>query len=356
MEDAFRRHLIANKLYVDLKFKNLRNEYIEINLNIIISSVILTKRLIRYQTISDNIMFKIMDSNIAKQRINKISFLELMMQNQILSELFINQFSIFMSNDKLIETQELSISYIQTIINQENVRSIIINQNLDDRFIEDNLDMMDMTLVSEHQSVSEEFIYKHKKDLNLQLIGCARLYSSDFILKNLNTHCAKCLFTDNPEYLSIENIVKYQNLDKYSLKCIFYILEMYALDEIISERILLLIESISWRQHIDSDLIKQFINIWKYNNSALEELFIYQNLSEDVILMLAKMKLISKSGWMYISKNQKITSEIFKLYKNNLYKCNNSKRQLSMNTNARTVCLKKRKLDNSIVSKIHSYL
>ncbi len=373
MEAAFRNHItnsivisdIAKKLYIDVKFKQLSEEYIIKYLNLITLSAILTRRLIKYQTLSNSILFKIMETDLAKKRVNKTSFLNLIIHNQIVEQHFIDKFSEFISKEKLIITQQLSPVYIRRIISLENVRNILINQSLNDTLIEENLEIIDMELVSGYQPISEEFIYKYKNSLNLQLLGCTRMYSTGFILKNLNKHCAKCLIKNDSNYLSIENIVKYQNLDDDSLIYIFSILEKHIMikntnlttqDAKINEKILLLVESISWRQTINSEIIKKFINIWKFNNSAREELFIYQDLSEDVILLFAKMYLISDSGWRYISRNQKISSSIFKQYNCQLFKCDNSKKSLKDYNNAKLLCLKKRKLEDGIISKIHSYM
>ena len=198
------------------------------------------------------------------------------------------------------------------------------------------------------------------------MIGECCQYSSEFIMKHLNIHCAKCLFNEDKSYFDINRIIKYQNFSENMLDTIFNLLlnkkkniintDCKLQQEDLNKSIDKLVCDISWRQVVPDSIIRKYHEIFKNNSLAVEELLLYQTVKEDTIIFMEYNNLISDAGWRHLSRNQKITSNIFKRFRNKIYKCKNSVKELKNYKKSKTVALCKDKLDYSIIDKIHSFL
>ncbi len=354
-------------VYHNCKYSTLNKETVERLFNIITSNITILTRFVKYQELDKEQINKVLNCELCRRDRNKYIILNLMASHQKLDSEFIEKYiSYFESNNfrTIIRSQDLDNSIVVRIINTENVEDILLHQILEERTIIDNLDIISKDLLCEHQPLSELFIDKLLQSncrwLDFYLIGSARLYSTEFLMKYINVEMEfdynECEFKYNKQLLSIEKIVKFQNLDNTLISFI-----LSSLDNIVklcrdTKSIDKLVEDISWRQQLDSHTIKQFIHLWSNNNSAVEELLIYQNLSEDLIILMSEMDIISSAGWNYLSRNQKISSSVFRKCRNKIYRCHNSVNELANYNKARVVSMKKAKLDNNIISKIFEFM
>jgi hypothetical protein len=263
----------------------------------------------------------------------------------------------------LIRSQELSINSIIIILSRDNSDSIVKYQNLPERFILNNIDILSKDLICSYQPLSEQFIEEVGTKssggwVNLSLAGQNRLYSTTFIIKYLNIEAElnEWVGFDSSNFLSIENVVKYQNMDKESVMYVLNALNNYSGSIVSRLKVKKLVENMSWRQSISSEYIKKYINLWNDNSSAVEELLIYQVLSEDIILYMAESGLVTETGWRFLSRNQKLSSSVFHRFRNQIHKCENSVEELRKYSGARVVGKKRAGLDNNVVNKIFEFM
>lgn len=348
-------------LYYNCKHTNFSKDELDTAFNLITCNMTMIIRFVKYQQLDCNYIQRILDSNICKSERNKRILLNNAARNQRLDKEFIHShLERFSHNnyDTLIRNQEMGEESIVIIINADNADSVVTYQNLTERIIIDNIDILSTKLVCMCQPLSEEFIeevgtVKNGGWIDLSLVGQTRLYTTSFMIKYLNIE-EELMNGKSTHFLSIENIVKYQNMD---CKLIEYVLaSLNKCKKNYFTRVCKIVESMSWRQSIPSDIIKKYINLWTKNSTAVEELLIYQILSEDLILHMANTGLITESGWRFLSRNQKLSSSIFHKFRNQIHRCVNSVEELRKYSGARTVSKKRAGIDNNIVNKIFEFM
>lgn len=305
------REMLAGKFkhYLKSKIKTtkLPLEYIKDNLSHFYKFKSIICALIEYQNLDHNILYVIAKhyDNIYRQKKTPKSIemytkiVNLIIFHHSVSDDFIRKNFNVINRENLLKYQEISNDIIYEYFNSLDKDLLVRTQTLSESFLLDNFSVFDKNLISIHQPLSENFIDNNLDKVELNLVGGFFQLSEDFIWRYR-------------DHLQLDNMIKYQNLS-----CCF-------LDRLLSDGKKINIENMSWRQNLDSWFIKKYINIWEGNIVAVEELVVYQNLSEEVMNLLIKRNMLSDSAWKFLSRNQKISSEFFKKHRNKIYKCENS--------------------------------
>ena len=154
--------IMYNILWKDLKHRTLTVEFINKFLIIILNSRHLTIRMIKYQTIDDNIIQKILDHRFYTEPTKKKTILDFICKNQIIGNDIITKHYTIMYKDLLIKYQTLSEFILDTIIDETNCNEMLLNQAMPEKLIYKYMSLFDKQLLSINQPLTEEFIEKNK--------------------------------------------------------------------------------------------------------------------------------------------------------------------------------------------------
>jgi len=355
------KKLIYSKLIEIINVFSFETEHIYKYEKYIIKSASCIYELCTYQKLSDDVLDKIIkwpncfrNRKSMKKLIMKTIFLSIS-EHQTLNdnhiEFIIRESEKNLSTNhniqillNLINVQRLSFNvirnnFIKFTINIDSdgtqlSESLIVNQRIPEDLLEDNIDMFSIDKIVFNQALSSKFIYKFSNIINFKLLGEACLLEDEILIYFKSKLCMK-------------KILKYQNLSSNVLNC--FINSKDTLCEIVKH-----IETMSYRQSLDSQFILKNIDLWFENDSAVEELVIYQKLSIEVLNYLADNNYLSNLAWIYLSQNQKFDSYIFSKYKKKLLVCSNSMNNVKNITRARYIKLIPNMID--LESIIYSYL
>jgi hypothetical protein len=321
-----------------LKTTKLSLGYIKNNLHYYYNFNSITCVLIEYQILDHHIMRSIAEHyfNIFRQK-NNVKNMEtyskivnLIVFHHSVDDTFIRKHFDIIDGERLLRYQEISNDIIYEYFNSLNKDMLVQTQTLSEDFLLDNFNVLDRYLISSHQPLSEKFIENNLDKVELSLIGGFFQLSEDFIWKYRNN-------------LSLDNMAKYQNLS------------CDLLDRLLSDDKKLNMKNISWRQDLAGWFIKKYLYLWEKDSTAIEELVIYQNLSEEIMNLLIKKNMLSDSSWKYLSRNQKISGDFFKRHRNKIYKCENSVDSLRKYQRVKEIS-KKVNIDSKIEIDIFKFL
>lgn len=297
------KHYLKSKT----KTTKLSLDYIKNNLQYFYRFKSTIYTLIEYQNVDHNILdiiaehygniFRQKKTNKAMKMYRKI--INLIIFHHSVNDNFIRNHFNAIDKENLLKHQEISNNIIHEYFNSFNKDILIQTQTLSEDLLLDNFNVLDKKLISMCQPLSEKFIDNNLDKVELNLIGGFFQFSENFIWKYRND-------------LSLENIIKHQDLS------------CELLDRLLSDGKEINLGDISWRQDLDDWFIKKNIHLWENNIVAVEELVVYQILSEEIMNLLVKKNMLSDSAWKYLSTNQNISSEFFKRNRNQIYKCENS--------------------------------
>jgi hypothetical protein len=301
-KDRFKYYLKSKLITTKLSL-----EYIKSNLHYFYNFNSTIRVLIEYQMLDHQVMDIIADNyltifrqkNTNKSRAMYAKIVNLIIFHHHVCDNFIKKYFEVINTERLLRFQEISDGIIQDYFNSFDKDLLTQTQTIPEEFLLDNFNILNKTLISTHQPLTEKFIENNLDKVELKLIGGFFQLSETFIWKYRND-------------LSLDNMIKYQNLS------------CDLLDRLLSDDKKIDMRNMSWRQDLESWFIKKYIHLWEKDILAVEELVIYQTLSEEIMNLLVKKEMLSNSAWKYLSRNQKISSEFFKRHRNRIYKCENS--------------------------------
>ena len=307
MAELIAKNKIKYYLKSKIKTSKLSLEYIKNNLSHFYRFKIVICTLIEYQNLDNQIIQSVSDHYANIYRQNKTvksmemytKIVNLIIFHHKVNDDFIRKHFHVINKENLLRYQEISDDIIHEYFNSLDKDLLVQTQTLTESFLLDNFDVFDKNLISTHQPLSEAFMEKHLDKIELSLVGGFFQLSENFIWKYR-------------DHLLLDNMIKYQNLS------------CDLLDRLLSNGKKINIGNMSWRQDLDDCFIKKYIHLWEGDVLAVEELVVYQILSEEVMNLLIKKDMLSDSAWKYLSRNQKISSEFFKRHRNKIYKCENS--------------------------------
>lgn len=243
--------------------------------------------IVKYQSLSINTINNIMHFVLKSRKIKRFSIIKLLeniISNQQVDDDFLHNYKKYLNWKTVCRHQDLSKNIIFIYFNKFEIRDLLIFQNVPKEILEDNIHLMDMEMVSEYQILDESFIEKFENKINFKKIGENNQFSDKFILKYKHK-------------LDIKLFCRTQNLNDHVIK------------DLISNNLEVCFETISWRQDLGQDFIKEYFMFLDK-----DDIVSYQNITESFM----------EEFWEYlnhelISYHQKISYNFFRLHKNDLY-------------------------------------
>ncbi len=164
-----------------IKYQKLPKDILKIIIN---SSIVPTS--IKYIDDSETTDYNSDASTISINMFRHIKIINYIIEYQILSDDFIKELLkdgfLECSMNKLCVYQQLTESFINEYIDEFNIEDILYFQNVSGQFLEQYMNNTNyVEIISQHQSLSKDFVRKHQNRLNLKLVFDYHEYPKEFI-------------------------------------------------------------------------------------------------------------------------------------------------------------------------------